>query len=207
MRRHWGTAKFRTSALALGPAGVDPTTSLNTDGVLLQSRRSTARSGVRVALLPRRIGRTKPLNRHVELGSVLRARDDYILTRRRERNLAGVRLVTDTIVRMFAERGARRVATAASYRLETGAYLPKTATQPYRYEEKRSLTAQALPCLAGEPQMDGVVAILRDVPRPRRQEILARDQTDERTSVVDDRDAARAGLGHAINESPDRFST
>lgn len=64
-----------------------------------------ARSGAGLALIPHFIGRSDPLLRPCDLGSLPPSRDVYLLTRSRDRKDASIRAVADEVLRMFdAER-------------------------------------------------------------------------------------------------------
>ena len=62
-----------------------------------------ARSGAGIALLPHYVGRSDPLLRFCELGSVPPNRDVFLLTRRRDRKDAAIRVVADEVTGMFEQ--------------------------------------------------------------------------------------------------------
>ncbi|MDQ7994267.1 MAG: LysR family transcriptional regulator [Luteibacter sp.] len=62
-----------------------------------------AQAGVGLALIPHYIGRSTPLLRICDLGSVPAARDVYLLTRSRDRKDASIRVIADEIVSMFEQ--------------------------------------------------------------------------------------------------------
>ncbi|WP_345817040.1 LysR family transcriptional regulator (plasmid) [Paraburkholderia sp. PREW-6R] len=62
-----------------------------------------ARSGVGLALIPHYIGRSDPLLRSCDLGACLPSREVYLVTRRRDRKEATIRLVAEEIIAMFEQ--------------------------------------------------------------------------------------------------------
>jgi DNA-binding transcriptional LysR family regulator len=62
-----------------------------------------ARSGAGLALIPHYIGRSDPLLRVCDLGALPSSRDVYLLTRRRDRKDASIRVIADEIVGMFEQ--------------------------------------------------------------------------------------------------------
>lgn len=62
-----------------------------------------ARTGAGLALIPHYIGRSDPMLRMCDLGSLPPSRDVYLVTRRRDRKDAAIRLVADEVVTMFEQ--------------------------------------------------------------------------------------------------------
>jgi DNA-binding transcriptional LysR family regulator len=65
-----------------------------------------ARSGAGIALLPHYIGRTEPTLHRIDLGAVPASRDVFILTRQRDRQDFAIRVVAESIVKIFANESA-----------------------------------------------------------------------------------------------------
>lgn len=62
-----------------------------------------ARSGTGLALIPHYIGRSDPLLRICDLGSVPSSIDVYLLTRTRDRTNLSIRIVADEVTEMFEQ--------------------------------------------------------------------------------------------------------
>jgi DNA-binding transcriptional LysR family regulator len=62
-----------------------------------------ARSGAGLALIPHYIGRSDALLRICDLGALPSTREVYLVTRRRDRKDASIRVIADEIVAMFAK--------------------------------------------------------------------------------------------------------
>ncbi len=60
-----------------------------------------ARSGIGLALLPHYIGRSDPLLRTCDLGAVPPSLEIFLLTRRRDRKSASIRIVADEVIGIF----------------------------------------------------------------------------------------------------------